>query len=296
MKIKRYITSIILGVLLLPHLYAQVDFNKTPDDDLGNVEDVFQEHFFEALKQKGIENYDRAIKALLKCIELDDSESVIYFELGKNYVQLKNFGLAEQALKKAVSKEPENEWYLDELYGVYYELNDFDKALKTVKQLVKFHPDYKEDLASLYFRNEKYKAALKVLDELDADYGISKSRDFIRNKIYNASGKEKNRIENLEERVENDPTNEANYLSLIYRYSEKGNTKKAYETAMSLLEKNPNSQLVHLALYKFYLDDNEPENAISSMKIVLKSTKIKLLKVSALKIALRSSFKALTNP
>lgn len=276
MQTKINIVVFIFGMIFFPQInYAQVDFNKTPDDDLGNVEDVFQELFFEALKQKGIENYDRAIKALLKCIELDDSESVIYFELGKNYVQLKNFGLAEQALKKAVSKEPENEWYLDELYGVYYELNDFDKALKTVKQLVKFHPDYKEDLASLYFRNEKYKAGLKVLDELDADYGISKSRDFIRNKIYNASGKEKNRIENLEERVENDPTNEANYLSLIYRYSEKGNTKKAYETAMSLLEKNPNSQLVHLALYKFYLDDNEPENAISSMKIVLKSTKIK---------------------
>ena len=41
-------------------LCAQVDFNKRPDDDLGNVEDKFQESFFEALKQAGIENYDRA--------------------------------------------------------------------------------------------------------------------------------------------------------------------------------------------------------------------------------------------
>ena len=91
-----------LGVLLLPQAnYAQVDFNKTPDDDLGNIEDKYQEYFFEALKQKGIENYDRSIKALLKCIDLDDSESVLYFELGKNYVLLKNFGAAEEALKKS---------------------------------------------------------------------------------------------------------------------------------------------------------------------------------------------------
>jgi len=75
----------------------------------------FESSFFEALKQKGIENYDRAIKALLKCIALDDSESVLYYELGKNYIQLKNFGAAEDALKKAIAKEPENEWYLDEL-------------------------------------------------------------------------------------------------------------------------------------------------------------------------------------
>ena len=136
----------------------------------GNVEDKFQEHFFEALKQRGIENYDRAIKALQECVRLDDSHPIVYFELGKNYIQLKNFGAAEDALKKAVSKDPDNEWYLDELYGVYYQLNDYDKALRTVKQLVRFHPDYKEDLASLYFRNKRYKMALKVLDELDTEY------------------------------------------------------------------------------------------------------------------------------
>ena len=275
MKIKHYIATFIMGVFLLPQInYAQVDFNKTPDDDLGNIEDKYQEYFFEALKQKGIENYDRSIKALLKCIDLDDSESVLYFELGKNYVQLKNFGAAEDALKKAISKDSENEWYLDELYGVYYELNEFDKALKIVKQLVKFHPDYKEDLASLYFRNKKYKAALKVLDEMDKELGVSKSRDFIRNQIYNANGDDKDRIENLAERIDNNPNNESNYLSLIYRYSENGDVKKAYQTALKLLKQIPNSKLVHLALYKFYLDDNKPESAISSMKIVLESPKI----------------------
>ena len=156
-----YILVFFFGMLLLPqNSYAQVDFNKTPDDDLGNVEDKFQEYFFEALKHKGIENYDRSIKALLKCIELDDSKPVVHFELGKNYIRLKNFGAAETALKKAISAAPQNEWYLDELYGVYYQLNDYDKALKTVKQLVKFHPDYKEDLAALYIRNKKYKLKL----------------------------------------------------------------------------------------------------------------------------------------
>ena len=227
MKNKYYILVLLFGILIFPqHQYAQVNFNQTPDDDLGNVEDRYQELFFEALKQKGIENYDRAIKALLQCVQLDNSEAAVYFELGKNYVQLKNFGAAENALKKAIAKEPDNEWYLDELYGVYYQLNDYDKALKTVKQLVKFHPDYKEDLASLYFRNKKYKLALKVLDELDAELGASKSRDYLRNQIYNANGDDKDRIENLEDRVKNNPTNESNYLSLIYRYSEKGDIER----------------------------------------------------------------------
>jgi tetratricopeptide (TPR) repeat protein len=276
MKFKFYISLFLFGILFFPQqIYAQVDFNKTPDDDLGNVEDKYQEYFFEALKQKGIENYDRSIKALLKCVELDDSKAVVYFELGKNYIKLKNFGAAETALKKAIAKAPENEWYLDELYGVYYQLDDYDKALKTVKQLVKFHPDYKEDLAALYIRNKKYKPALKILDELDKQLGNSKARNAMRNQIYNATGDDKDRIENLEDRIVNNPNNESNYLSLIYRYSEQKNNKKAYETAQKLLKQLPNSHLVHLALYKFYLDDNKAQDAIASMKKVLTSTKIK---------------------
>ena len=71
----------------------------------------------------------------------------MYYELGKNYNLLKNFGAAEDALKKAIDMQPENEWYLDELYHVYVQQDDMDRAIKTVKQLVKYHPDYKQDLA-----------------------------------------------------------------------------------------------------------------------------------------------------
>lgn len=276
MKNKTYILCFLFGILIFPQInYAQVDFNKTPDDDLGDNEDAFQELFYEALKQKGIENYDRAVDALLKCIELDNSVPVLYFELGKSYVKLKNFGSAEDALKKAVDKDPDNEWFLDELYGYYASQNQHDKAIETVKQLVKYHPDYKEDLAALYVQTEKYDEALMILDALDAEFGVSVNRDIMRNRIYEATGRKKDQIENLEARVENNPDKESNYLALIFRYSENNEKEKAFETAKELLKINPNSQLVHLALYKFYLDDNVPEKAIESMKIVVKSPEIK---------------------
>ncbi len=274
MNIKHYIFILLFGIFIIPNpAFAQI--GQEPEDDLGDVTDEYQELFYEALKQKAIENYDRSVEALLKCINIDDSQAVLYFELGKNYKQLKNFGEAEDAFKKAISKEPENEWYLDELYDVYYQQRDYDKAIKTVKQLVKYHPDYKEDLASLYLRMRKYNSALKILDEIDEEQGVSYERDKMRNQIYNATGKTKDRIENLEERVENNPDKESNYLNLIYRYSESGEKEKAFETAKTLLEVNPESQLVHLALYKFYLDDNDAGKAVESMKIVLRSTKIK---------------------
>jgi len=276
MKQKLHILVFFFGLFLCPQInHAQVDFNKKPDDDLGNVDDKFQELFYEALKQKGIENYDRSVEALLKCIEIDDSAPVLYFELGKNYNKLKNFGAAEDAFRKAIKKEPDNEWFLDELYGFYAEQNDYNKAIKTVKQLVKYHPDYKEDLASLYVRTKNYNDALKILDDLDLEFGISVARDLLRNQIYKATGRKKDQIKNLESRVENNPDKESNYLALIFRYSENKDKAKAFETAKELLKINPNSQIVHLALYKFYLDDDNTEKAIESMKIVLKSSQIK---------------------
>lgn len=276
MKKQLRILFFIFGMLCMPQVnYAQVDFNKLPTDDLGNFEDEFQESFYEALKQKGIENYDRAAQALLKCIELDKSVPVLYFELGKNYNALKNFGAAEDALKEAVSKDPSNEWFLDELYDFYVQQDDQDKAIKTVKQLVKFHPDYKEDLATLYYKTKKYNNALELLDELDAEFGVSHVRDATRNRIYDASGRKKDQIKNLEARVDNNPEKEGNYLALIFRYSENNQKEEAFKTAQELLKINPNSQIVHLALYKFYLDDGNAQKAIESMKIVIQSTQIK---------------------
>lgn len=276
MKQKIYIFILLFGFFIVPPvMYAQVDFNKKPDDDLGDVEDKFQELFYEALKQKAIENYDRSVTALLKCVDLDKSVPVLYFELGKNYASLKNFGAAEEAFKKATNLQPENEWYIDALYGFYVEQNELDKAIKTVKQLLKYHPDYKEDLAALYFKTKAYDDALKILDELDAELGISVARDVMRNQIYEATGRKKDQIKNLEARVEDNPDKESNYLQLIYRYSENNERDKAFETAQELLKVNPNSQVVHLALYKFYLDDGNAEKAIESMKIVVKSTEIK---------------------
>ena len=272
MKQHFYILLIIVGNLLISQTsHAQVDFNKRPDDDLGNVKDEFQEYFFEALKQKGIENYDRAVESLYKCLNLDSKRPVIYFELGKNYNKLKNFGAAEDNLKKAISMQPDNEWFLDELYDVYFQQDDIDNAIKTIKQLVKYHPDYKEDLAALYAREKRYKQALELLDELDQELGVSESRDAMRNDIYRITGNADDRIDNLEQRIANNPNNEENHLKLIYRYSQTGNRKKAYKAAQNLLKIKPDSKFVHLALYKFYLEDEKIDDAINSVRIYLTS-------------------------
>ena len=107
------------------------DVNK---DDLGNVTDAFQESFFEALKQKGIENYDKAITALEKCREIDPNKAVVYFELGRNYRELENYQKAAENLQKSLELQPNNEPVLVYLYETYGLAENYSEAIQILKK------------------------------------------------------------------------------------------------------------------------------------------------------------------
>ena len=71
------------------HSQIETDTIPSASNDSSHVE--FQTHFYEALKHKALENYSKAIEELLLCIEIDSSESAIFFELGTNYFKHEQF-------------------------------------------------------------------------------------------------------------------------------------------------------------------------------------------------------------
>ena len=281
LKRQVFITVFLFGIILLPkHILAQEiesDSIKNPMDELGVVSDVFQENFFEGLKQKAIENYELALNALNKAesaATTPENKAVVYFEMGKNYTELKKYDEAEENYKKVLNSVGDRLDVLEHLYDLYYRQQDYDKAIPLVQKLIPFDEDYKEDLANLLTLTKQYDKALKELDELDSVWGESDIRNALRVQIYRATGNTEGAIENLEQKIDNNPKNEKEYLSLIFLYSEQGNAEKAFEAAKNLLKSNPKSQLVHLALYKFYLDAGNTTEALESMKIVFASEQI----------------------
>lgn len=284
----KYISLILLGSLYLsPHSYSQEtnpvhpagenDSIQNPMDQLGVVDDAFQENFFEALKQKGIENHELALIALNKAeaaATTPENKAVVYFEMAKNYTALKVYDEAEINYKKVLTDLGDRLDVLEHLYDLYYQQKDYEKAIPLVRKLIPYDEDYKEDLANLLTRAKQYDLALEQLDELDGIWGESDIRNALRAQIYRATGNTEGAIENLEQKIDNNPKNEKEHLSLIFLYSEQGNTEKAFEAAKNLLKTNPKSQLVHLALYKFYLDSGNTSEALKSMKIVFTSDQI----------------------
>jgi tetratricopeptide (TPR) repeat protein len=241
--------------------------------DLGEVNDAFQEHFFEALKQKAIENYEKAIDELVQCLAIDD-QPVVYLELGKNFNALQKYSQAAAYLEKGRAALPGNTAILEELYKSYFLSEEFEKALPVVKTLATISSSFSEDLANLYILNEKYEETLSLLDSLDARKGSSTNRDSLRRQVYARTNNVEAQIQDLEGKIAEDPEDERNYLNLIFVYSENGRVEEAFEAAKQLLEKKPSSELVHLALYKFYLNENRTEEAVNSLRIVLGSGQV----------------------
>lgn len=269
-----------LAISLPSGLYGQElesDTITNPMDQLGTVSDAFQENFFEGLKQKAIENYELALTALAKAekaAKTPENKAVVYFEMGKNHALLNEYAQAEKNFEKVLASQGDRLDVLEQLYDLYYQQQDFEKAIPLVKKLIPFDEDYKEDLANLYATTKQYKKALQQLDELDAMWGESDLRNALRTQIYRATGDTQGAIDNLEQKIGDNPKNEREYLKLIFFYSEQGDSEKAFATALDLLKAKPKSQLVHLALYKFYLDKEAIPEALESMKVVFSSEEI----------------------
>ncbi|WP_051931042.1 tetratricopeptide repeat protein [Gillisia sp. Hel_I_29] len=278
MIIKSYIYISLLSIgFFSPVIIAQEKNQSQQEvlqDDLGNVSDEFQEHFFEALKQKAIENYDKALLELEICRKLQPDNAVVFFEMGKNYKFQKKYENAIASLQQANRLKPNKQDILVELLDSYRLHKDFKPAILIAKSLIAFDDKYYQDLSSLYFESEQYDKLLSLLDKLDAELGVSEFRYAMRQEIYKATKNTSGEIQTLKESIELNPENETSYLNLIFVYSTQGMTKEAFETAAQMQQIFPNSKVVHLALYKFYLESQDFGAAFNSMKIVLGSEEI----------------------
>ncbi|WKL50548.1 tetratricopeptide repeat protein [Flavobacterium pectinovorum] len=247
---------------------------QTNPEDIAMATDEYQDSFYESLKQKGIENYDKAIVSLEKCIKLKPNDAVAYFELGKNYLSLKDYGNAQSSFEKATQLDPKNKWYWLGIYDVSYETKNYPLAIETIQKIIPFDEEYKDDLISLYMISNQYDKALTTINEMNDKFGKSEDRDRYKMQIL-SQGKYLNaEASNLIDQIKKNPKEESNYIDLISLYSKSNETDKALDVAKQLAKEIPTSEWAQVSLFKVYLDANQADKAINSMNIILASSKI----------------------
>jgi tetratricopeptide (TPR) repeat protein len=263
--------SLMIMLVLLSN--SALSWAQTEPEEI-KLDNKFKDYFFEALKQKGIENYDKAIVALERCLKIDANNAAIYHELGKNYFSLKDYKNAYSSFEKANALDPTNKWFLIGMYDVDYETKDYVDGVKVINKLILLDPKFKEDLTSLYMNTGEFDKALLLINELNETVGKSDRRENYKLQILSQGKYQDAEITNLLEQINKYPKVEENYISLIYYYSKKDDLEKVLETAHQLEKEIPNSEWAQVSLFKNYLVNKDSEKAIQAMNIVLESSKI----------------------
>ena len=270
-KKKHIVLFLLLFFSFGNHLFAQEN-----PDAIALVDDQLENNFYEAVKQRGIENYDKAIVSIQKCIEKEPKNAAFQYELGKNYLSLKNYVDAESAFKKAIELDNKQRWYWNGLYDVYYQTKDFQKSIPIVEKLIEFDPNMKEDLVSLFMNTNQHGKALDLLKDMESKSKLTSTMEFYKLKIQESNTYSKPQKEQLVEAIKKNPKVEQNYIDLIVLYTSFNQEDKAFEVAKLLEKEIPNSDWAHVSLVKFHLNNNDGDNASKSMFKILDNDRMDL--------------------
>ena len=261
---------LLFGILLVPNIVLA----QNEPNDVVTIDDGFEDFFYEAIKQKSIENYDKAIEALEKGKAIEPENPIVYFELGKNYLAQKKYKEAYDNFEKAAKMDPKNRWAWVGMYDVCYDTRDYNQAIVIVEKLIEFKEDYKEDMTSLYMNTQQFDKALELINELNAKFGKSDKRELYKADILKDAKYQSAEKFNLLDQIKKFPKEESNYISLIYMYSQSNQEEKALEIAQKLEKEIPTSDWAQVSLFKFHLNNNDGDNAVKAMNIVFPSKKI----------------------
>ena len=266
-------------------------WTQTEPEEIAMVSDEFQDSFYESLLQKGIENHDKAIVALEKCLVSQPNNATVHFELGKNYLALKQYENAYQSFLKATQIEPKNKWFWTGIYDLSFQTKNYERAMTAVQQLILFDERNKDDLIPLYMATNQLEKALTLIGEMNAKYGKSQERTQFKNQILlatknqNSDWKELGDFKNyldandgnqavqtmnsilanaqIPNAVKHRVVNE--FLIFAYTYPQ---YEGALENAISVFDSDKEINVAQ-AIGKFYQNKNNTENAIRFYELAL---------------------------
>lgn len=261
----------LFGFLLSFGLFAQVEGDEIPQDSIPQLttQNNFQEDFFKALSERGIENYSKAIEILSKIEKDTKNEPVVYFQLGLNYFDLEKFDKALENLDLAQNFKPDDLDIKEAIFKVYEQQKNYPKAVEYAQGLAKTKPEYHEILANIYLITQNYEKALLALDQADKILGYDANKDKLRELIYEASEKFDLAIDYYKNRRDYEPYNPIHNYRLIQFLMR----SKAYEEALAeskkALESHPRFTRFYVLQTQVFLKVNQPQQSLSALKEVV---------------------------
>ena len=272
----KMIRLFLISLFVFPLLFGCGTMNKssTPkgNERVMNPEEQrkFDEMFFEGIKLKSLEKYDKALQQFMGCLRMDGGNDAVMYEIAQLYYITGNMAQAENFAKAATSVNKENKWYFFLLAYIYEKTQDFQAQKGVYEQLLILdpnNPDLYLDLAFCQIQLSDYSGALKTYNKLEKMIGISEEISTQKKLLYIRMGDVEKAAKEIQNLIEAYPDEVRYYIYLAELYELNGYDKNAEEVYAQIRAMNSNSSEVHMAMGDYYTRKKELSTALGEYAV-----------------------------
>lgn len=226
--------------------------------------DTFQEKFFEALKEKGIENYDRAAALFMECKQIQPENPVIDHELAKTLSAYGELDAAEAYALNAVEAEPTEFWYLNTLMNI---LAAQYKSLQAAAPGLPYNlPAFRLNLARWYLDQSDSEKALSQLENLPETPEVAQLRNRAMRLADAAEGAGHVGLPAVQPAGPEEGST-AHYMQLLESHLAAGRWEQAKEVGSEAIELYPVQPFFYYAKGQALLSSGEPSEAVAVLEM-----------------------------
>ena len=246
--------------LIFLDLHAQ-EIKESNVSSVSKTDKKFLKFYFEAERNKVLEDYNQAVAFYQKCIEINPEEPSPYYQIGK--IQLYVFNElddAEYNIRQAIFLNPEKEWLYYDLLAIYNFQNNLESQIDIYENLI----DINQDKELYYFESirilidlKKYQEAHRFIKKTEKKFSTNPDLLLFKKEIYLKQENLKEAEKIGKKLIEISP---AFYPDLAETYMYFSEYNKAEETYKNLLEVDPQNPQALVALYKIYVIKNQINN------------------------------------
>lgn len=240
---------------------------------------IFENYLFKGLKAKSLEDYEEALGYFEKCITIDDTKALPFYESAKINKEAGRYSIAVEQVKKAIKLNSNNRWYLLLHAEILFSKQDFKNSAIQYKKLITLEPGNEElyfKLSDIYIYSNNFDKAIEIYNDLQKYKGVDKTLSMQKHKLY----RERNNIQGAINElvvVLNEFPDDVEILEILSElYLLNDQKEQAFELFKRLSVLTPNKGRIHLTLADYYRENGENHKSFQELKLAFKSTKLNI--------------------
>lgn len=235
---------------------------QTTVDTLNFVQQkAFDKVFYEASKQKLLNNKEKASTLYAEALTLNPSSHTCMYELSVLNYDQKNYFKALEFAQKAVQKNTEyNPWYFSMVANAYKKLGMLEQSAMVYSDMVTLSPNERSNYlksANAYFKIRSNEKAIAMLRKMQNKFGIEQASSMQLVTIYSSIGETEKAIAVLE-KISNQYPSKISYLGrLADIYIREKQDGQAISILKKIIEIDSTSGNANFILHIMYLDKDD---------------------------------------